>query len=749
MRELLLGVQYASIFGFFLEAWIVFRNLKGRVHSYLLVGSVAALINSVGYVLELKADSESTYITALQFSYLGRTWYAFFIFLFVAELTGRKIPSILRSAMMLIDAAIYCVIFTLQDHNLYYTDTVFDTSGVFPRLHHGNGIIHHLNIGFQFMLVIVGLVFLLMALGKEKKTVTRKSYITVIMASIVQSFFLIAQLTHLFSIAAYFDVSMIGYFIGNIMMLVAIISFDLLGTGEIAKEFVADKLSEGIIAVDDEGNIRYYNEPAASLYPGLKGDDPGSGNTGKIPDAEHVLKLIKEAASKKEYLTIKDHFYLVEENELVHDGRNYGTLYAIVDETEHIHYTEELERQKMIADNANEAKSRFLANMSHEIRTPINAVLGLDEVILRETGEDDTRKYASDIMSAGKTLLSLINDILDLSKVEEGKMEIIPVQYELSSLVRDLVNMVGGRAENKGLKFTITVNEHIPNILMGDEIRIRQCVLNILTNAIKYTEKGSVDLKIDYSKPHDDTSGRGGIMLMISVTDTGIGMKPNDLAKLLKPYQRLDEKRNRFIEGTGLGMSITSQLLGLMGSRLEVKSEYGKGTCMSFSLLQEVVSEEEIGDYNKKFGTASGLAPKYKEKFHAPSARILVVDDTEMNLMVLRHLLKQTQVKIDTAKSGREALDLNRDNPYDVMFIDHMMPEMDGLETLKRIRKSGYNGDTPAIALTANAVSGAREMYLEAGFTDYLSKPIESDKLEKMLAELIPASKIETVRQET
>ncbi|MBQ8140055.1 MAG: response regulator [Lachnospiraceae bacterium] len=417
-----------------------------------------------------------------------------------------------------------------------------------------------------------------------------------------------------------------------------------------------------------------------------------------------------------------------------------GKLYALVDDTEHYRYMEELEKQKDIADNANEAKSRFLANMSHEIRTPINAVLGMDEMILRESGEKHIRGYASDIMSAGKTLLSLINDILDFSKVEEGKMEIIPVQYELSSMINDLVNMIRGRAEKKGLSFNISVNEKIPHILFGDEIRIRQCVLNLLTNAVKYTEKGFVNLKVDFTPGKNDEH----VKLKFSVEDSGIGMKPEDIEKLFSPYKRIDEKRNRNIEGTGLGMTITRQLLELMGSFLEVKSVYGEGTCVSFEVEQRIVSADEIGNFAGRLDEVGDSIEEYHELFHAPDARILVVDDTEMNLTVMQSLLKKTAVRVDTALSGRDAVNLSEVNKYDLIFIDHMMPDMDGIETLKAIRLSEKNLGTPAIALTANAVSGAREMYLEAGFNDYLSKPVDGSKLEKLMAGLLPKEKLLT-----
>ncbi len=393
--------------------------------------------------------------------------------------------------------------------------------------------------------------------------------------------------------------------------------------------------------------------------------------------------------------------------------------------------------QKNEADEANRAKSSFLANMSHEIRTPINAILGMDEMILRESSERDVISYAEDIESAGKTLLSLINDILDFSKVEEGKMEILPAQYDLSSLINDLVNMIRGRADNKGLLLEVNVDETMPHLLFGDEIRIRQCVLNLLTNAVKYTERGSVTLEVGYEKLNESR-----ISLRFSVIDTGIGLKREDMDKLFSPFSRIEESRNRSIEGTGLGISITKSLLGLMNSKLEVESVYGEGSTFSFALEQPVVRWSPIGKFTGRFVTENSARTAYRESFRAPDAHVLVVDDMPVNLTVIRGLLKKTQISVDTATSGAEAIARAARRQYDVAFIDHMMPGMDGIETLHEMKKLPRSEKTVFIALTANAISGSREQYLEAGFTDYLPKPVDSKKLEEMLMAHLPAEKL-------
>ncbi len=409
------------------------------------------------------------------------------------------------------------------------------------------------------------------------------------------------------------------------------------------------------------------------------------------------------------------------------------------------------------AKAANNAKSAFLSHMSHEIRTPINAILGMDEMILRESDETEILSYAEDIRSAGNNLLGIVNDVLDFSKIEAGKMNIIPVEYELASIINDLYNVVWLRAENKGLSVQLNIDPSIPCMLYGDETRIKQIITNLLTNAVKYSEKGTVTLEMEKLSESGTMEKEALLMacpggqcpekhvrLRVSVKDTGIGIKPEDIEKLFEEYGRVDEKRNRTVEGTGLGLNITKDLLNLMGSRLNVESTYGEGSVFSFEFLQGVIRDEPIGELNGRFKRNRTGGKRYRARFTAEDARILVVDDTKVNLDVIKNLLKKTRISIDTAESGKEALRLVQENAYDVIFLDHLMPEMDGPETLKRMNELDNNlsSGAPVISLTANALPGAKEEYLEAGFRDYLTKPIRSEKLEDMLFYYIPSEKI-------
>ena len=403
--------------------------------------------------------------------------------------------------------------------------------------------------------------------------------------------------------------------------------------------------------------------------------------------------------------------------------------------------SDELREAKAVAEEASRAKSDFLANMSHEIRTPINAVLGMNEMILRESRDDAISLYASNIKNAGNSLLGIINDILDFSKIEAGKIDIIPVEYKLPCVISELVNMIKDRADNKSLELILDFDPKLPEGLFGDEVRIKQIITNLLTNAVKYTEKGSVTFGIRFENVEKDA---GCILLKVYVKDTGIGIKPEDMTKLFSEFERIEEKRNRHIEGTGLGMSITENLLEMMGSSLKVESVYGKGSTFSFDLKQKVTDWEPMGNYEEACGERSAGRTVYHEKFMAPDARVLMVDDNYMNLVVFKSLIKQTGVRVDVAGSGDEGIGMTRDTMYDMIFLDHMMPGKDGIETLQEIKADTGNPniDTPMICLTANAISGAREKYMEAGFDDYLTKPIDPDKLEEMMLEFLPPEMI-------
>lgn len=405
---------------------------------------------------------------------------------------------------------------------------------------------------------------------------------------------------------------------------------------------------------------------------------------------------------------------------------------------------ERILNMKDSAEAANVAKSQFLANMSHEIRTPINAILGMDEMILRESENAEISKYAANIESSGKNLLQLINDILDISKIESGKLEIVPVNYDLAELISIIVNEMKARANDKAIEVNFEVAPTMPYKYFGDSVRIKQIITNIMTNGIKYTEKGSVTLYVN------GIEIGGNYMIMISVVDTGIGIKPEDMDNLFEKFTRLDLEKNRTIEGTGLGLAITKQLVDIMGGSIDVQSVYGQGTNFAVSIPQTVVDYEQIGDFRERYAKSVLGREKYEESFVAPDAHLLVVDDNDMNIQVIKSLLKKTKVQIDSASSGRKALEHTAKNKYDLILMDHLMPIMDGIETFHHIKNDddSINKETPVIILTANAVSGAKEEYLNEGFSGYLSKPIDGKTLETTIIKFLPEDRYTYIKEE-
>jgi signal transduction histidine kinase/FixJ family two-component response regulator len=427
-------------------------------------------------------------------------------------------------------------------------------------------------------------------------------------------------------------------------------------------------------------------------------------------------------------------------------------------------YAGQLVEAKEAADRANAAKSSFLANMSHEIRTPINAVLGMNEMILRESlqaaahaplengGLRDVlaniSACAGNIDSAGNNLLSIINDILDFSRIEAGRMELAEADYKFSSVLSDVSNMVAFKARDKGLDFHVEADPGLPDGLFGDEVRVRQIITNLLNNAVKYTKTGGVTLSVRIAADAPVREGEA-LRLVIAVRDTGIGIREEDIDRLFTKFERVDLRQNSTVEGTGLGLAITKNLLDRMGGSIRVESEYGKGSVFTVELPQKVVSAEPMGDFREKFEQSIRQAGVYHGAFRAPDARILIVDDTKMNLTVAVGLLKKTEMQIDTAGGGAQAIELARGTRYDLILMDQRMPEMDGTEAMTQIKAQadGANAATPFICLTADAVSGARSRYLAEGFTDYLSKPIDSQALEAMLMKYLPSEKVLPVEE--
>ncbi|MCR5595367.1 MAG: response regulator [Lachnospiraceae bacterium] len=503
-----------------------------------------------------------------------------------------------------------------------------------------------------------------------------------------------------------------------------------------------DDVNEGLILFDLNDDCIYANafsrqrfnineseygfecEPVSSVIKSLSDKGLKYGNETYVRSAQPESPVAEE-------------HYNIRYNELTDDnGISIGSYFLIEDTTEEFYYLQEIKDAKNAADAASRAKSTFLANMSHEIRTPLNSVLGLNEMILRSTDDPKLIEYANSIRTSGDTLLSLISDILDFSKIEANRMDVITDEYEPHQILRDCHNYFGGMAAEKGLYLNINCDENIPSKLTGDKKLIKQIMANIISNAVKYTKKGGVTVDL---KTSDNENGKCD--LIIDISDTGIGISSEDKELLFDAFRRVNEKENATIQGTGLGLAITKELISLMHGSISVDSIRDKGSAFHVIIPQKISDPTPAGkfDLNTKAPAGDGSG----ELFHAPNVNVLIVDDAKLNLMVAKELLKRTQVITDTAGGGAEAIEKCKDTRYDVILLDHRMPEPDGIETFRVISSEGINTDTPVIMLTANVVSGAESEYANMGFAGYLSKPIKSKELEEMLIRLLPDDKIE------
>ena len=643
----------------------------------------------------------------------------------------KDIASVFKFLSIITGVADY-IVFSRDNVNKFvrmngWTTWVADPNGVFNRAFHSGYIL------FTFF-VLSSFGILWMKNNKVKRL--RRFFHLVFIANFTMLFFTLPD-TFLPAMGkAAVSTSGIGAAICTIVMwygATQLGSFDI-RVGNL-RDKIFDFIEAGVIVLDSDKKIALMNRYSKKLTSSLGFDEKELDERGiedffdiTVGDVEKIFRLsMDDVYTSRLWNRGKSRAYSVRLS-AVRDsyGEVFCFLFVFVDVTEEV---EAVSKFKI----ASRAKSRFLAQMSHEIRTPINAVLGMNEMILRESEDDDILEYAGNIESAGNILLSLINSILDFSKIEDGKMEIVPVKYDTASFINDLYHSIIQRADAKGLSFIIEADENLPCTLIGDDVRVSQVIMNLLTNAVKYTERGSVTLSLRALKKDG-----GKVKIAVSVADSGIGIKEDDRERLFESFERLDEVRNHNIEGTGLRISIVTSLLEMMGSRLRLDSTYGKGSVFSFELEQGIFDDTPIGSYETRL-KESAVRKDKDDMISAPNARILVADDNDMNLKVARNLLKLCGIKPTQASSGAETIELMREHTYDIVFLDHMMPGMDGIETLHNLQKENLIPEnTVMIALTANAVVGARENYLSEGFTDYLSKPIEIKHLVEKLKTYLP-----------
>lgn len=630
------------------------------------------------------------------------------------------------SILILLNPVLKCSFYVYT--NTRVPGTVFYQTGFYP--------LYYVHLAVDYTALLLSLIFIIYRIFKSYG-LYRIKYVMILSVLL----FVVALNLIYMALSLVLDASVVFYAVAGGLICFSIRTFvpsNLLIT---SIRRAVDDISEGMIIFDISNNCIYANTFSKTNF-GI--DDLRSYNMDCEPIAAVMQKVNDRIDPTDETDYVKNitengkditKYFYVKYNPLKdRHGRLIGSYFLIRDTTEEVFYLNEIKEARMNADRANKAKSTFLANMSHEIRTPLNSILGMNELIVRETDDERIREYAGNIMEAGEVLLNLINDVLDFSKIEAGKTEVNPHEYEPYKLLRDCYYFFQKAAQEKDLYIHITCDETLPIKLTGDSKLIGQVISNIVSNAVKYTKEGGITLDMTYDK-----ISRDNIDLIVDISDTGIGIAEEDIPHLFDSFKRVNEIENASIEGTGLGLAITKELLHLMNGDIRVKSTPGEGSRFTVTIPQTVSDYTAIGPLAnpKKISV-----PVHKESFTAPDAKVLIVDDVRVNLMVAEGLLKPTLIQTKKAMSGDEAIELCNKEKYDVILLDHRMPVKDGLETFREISSSGLNTDTPVIMLTANAINGMEEEYLSLGFCDYLTKPVKADELEAALLRHLPQDKI-------
>ncbi len=687
-----------------------------------------SLIHNMGYLLELCSKGMEAAVVALKVEYLGCAFFPLFYMMFIVHYCRKKENKMLERFLTLADCFVLIMVWTSPWHHIHYREIRFVESGLYPHL--------ELSYGWGFYLYVIcsivipctyAVSVLITSYLHEKNRKKQKALHRVIILTFATGGIFLIYALRLFPIKYYDPTPLVIGFI--LVLMVKVVwnpkDYDLI---RVAANTVLNSLEDCVITLNEYREILSYNDAAVRIFPGIAQHKV-------IEEVERFPLTLFEAEDRGSFV-IDDKYYeghirILQDVE--QDVRGYSIL--IVDTTETHMYVSEVMRMQEKAEKANRAKSDFLANMSHEIRTPMNAIIGLSELVIEESVGRRAYDYACNIKSAAINLLAIINDILDLSKVEAGKMKLVEGDYYLQILVQDTMNLVRVAAIQKGLQMKLDMDENLPYRLYGDEGRIRQILINLLNNAIKFTKLGSVSLGVRGQVIEEEE-----IELIFTVTDTGIGIKQEDLQSIFNAFEQVDMRRNRNSEGSGLGLAITRNLVELMHGKVQVESEYGKGTCFTVTIRQRVLDCRSIREVPV---TRQSVQESDTRKFKCRDCYILVVDDNTISRRVACEMISRCGAVVDEADSGRAAIELAREHKYDMIFMDHMMPEMDGVQATHCILEDcGDSAEKPVIiALTANAVQGAREMYISNGFRDFLAKPFERAQLLAILNQWIPEDK--------
>ncbi len=726
MYTLLLTLQIIAVVFSFACAAVMLIQKGTEVTKLILVGCLCTLLQNAGYLLEMRSVNLDEVMIAIRLEYLGTSFIATMSMLFVFRYCRVKIVPWLRYIVLGIDIAVLVCVWCYEYVPFYYSGVAFVQTGVFPHVVLSKGFLYIIFMVTVYAEIIAGVVVSSVFAIRTTDPNMKKNFRLLIASNAVPLVFYIAGVCNMID---GYDSAPIGGAVGILIFCANLIFRRVFDVIETAHENILMDLDDAVVVLDYRKGFQEANKAAKNLFPELTRTPYG-----ELVGSKRFYELFDHTDNDE--VEIDGRFFKVHINDLYARGGIESNFigYSIIffDITDSKNQITKMNELRIAADAANQAKSAFLANVSHEIRTPINVVQGMSEVIIRDYEEPKLVGYAQNIRKAADQLLDLINGILDFSKIESGKVTLVNSEYRTDEFFRDIIMVFDHKSSEKKFDFSTDIAKNIPLVLYGDTVRLRQVATNLLSNAFKYTREGSVTLRARFEKITEEKGN-----LIFSVEDTGVGIRKDEIDKIFEMFVRLDERLNRNIEGTGLGLNITKKLVDLMGGDIKVYSEYGKGSIFTVIIPQFVRSKngETIGELTEKEIVIKHVGVG----FTAPDAKVLIIDDSKTNLIVAKALLRDTKAHITTGISGDECLDYVLRDHYDVIFLDHRMPGMDGVETLQKMNMLDHKcQNSPVIMLTANAMSDAKDYYLRQGFADFISKPITEQSICAMLQKYLP-----------
>ncbi len=708
-------------------ALILLLNGDGAREQKLLIFIMCgSLVQNVGYLLELTAPTVEAAVAAVTVENVGSAFVPLCYCWFTYTYCYAPPPKRLLRALGVINFFVLPTVFFNWNGLFYQEFQWLSTEDGFHYVSIAYGPLYTLFMITRIVIpYILSIHTLVRAVRLRSDRQVSHQYKTILAISTLPVIALAAYVLKVFNV---FDLTPVTLALSMSMVAIVVWSRRNYDFRHLAAEKVLESLGDGVIALDDHDRLVSYNRAAANIFSSLPAH--------KLGENIRVVEDFREEMLNEDIpwsFSINGQNYECHSKQIVDEGgQKQGCVILILDMTDIKAYINEIKRVRQQAEKANIAKSEFLANMSHEIRTPMNAIIGLNDIIMEECTDSSIYAHAKDVQSAARNLLAIINDILDLSKVEAGKMELVYADYHLKTVVGEVVGMMDMAASKRGLIMKYECDDTLPCRYNGDEGRIKQILINILNNAIKFTKEGYVRARVTGEAGANEDEE----LITFQVQDTGCGIREEDLEKIFEDFRQVDSKRNRSVEGTGLGLAIVKHLVELMGGTIHVDSVYGEGTTVTITIPQKIVDRRSIAEAPE----IPRAELERAEAFTAPGVKVLVVDDNVINRKVARGFLKSYAFDLDEAESGPEAIELVRGKRYDIIFMDHMMPMMDGIEAAEIIRRDcGENGSTPAmIALTANAMEGMREKFLACGFQDFIAKPLDRRELGRLLARWVP-----------